>query len=98
MVRITKSRIQNVMADFKQNGLSYTKSYLKGLFPILDWLPNYSPKQFLVGDMIAGLTIGLIVIPQSLIHARLAGVPLEHGLYTSFFGVIAYAFFSTSKV
>jgi sodium-independent sulfate anion transporter 11 len=85
------------LADLKANGRYRAKMYFKSLFPFLSWFPNYKIKDFLAGDLIAGFTVGLIVVPQSLIHARLAGVPLAHGLYTSFIGVFFYAMFSTSK-
>jgi sodium-independent sulfate anion transporter 11 len=73
-----------------------TKNYLKSLFPIIDWLPHYNRTWFL-GDVIAGVTVGLLTIPQALAYARLAGVPLEYGLYTCVTGVLVYALFATSK-
>lgn len=61
----------------------------KKVFPIINWLPKYS-KEFLVRDIIAGLTVGLTVIPQGLAYAILAGLPSQYGLYASFMGVFVY--------
>ena len=43
-----------------------------------------------IQDIIAGLTVGLTVIPQGLAYAVLAGLPTEYGLYSSFMGVFVY--------
>ena len=45
-------------------------------FPILLWLPKYS-WQYLKGDVIAGITVGMTCIPQALAYAQIAGLPLE---------------------
>jgi sodium-independent sulfate anion transporter 11 len=59
-------------------------------------LPRYN-KTWLFGDIISGITVGLLLVPQALAYAKLAGVPLEFGLYTSVTGVLIYWIFSTSK-
>eukprot|EP00118_Oscarella_pearsei_P007846 m.39393 g.39393 ORF g.39393 m.39393 type:complete len:104 (+) comp32725_c0_seq8:34-345(+) len=46
--------------------------YWKDRFPIVKWFPKYTRKK-LVSDIIAGLTVGLMVVPQSLAYARIAG-------------------------
>ncbi|KAI9103691.1 sulfate transporter family-domain-containing protein [Phlyctochytrium arcticum] len=71
-------------------------TYLKSLFPIISWLPKYN-RDWLYGDLIAGLTVGMVIIPQALAYAKLATLPLEYGLYTSFTGVLVYCLFATSK-
>jgi sodium-independent sulfate anion transporter 11 len=71
-------------------------NYLKKLFPITTWIGRYN-YTWLVGDVLAGLTIGMIVVPQSLAYAKIIGVPIQHGLYSSFVGVTVYMFFATSK-
>ncbi|CAG7849048.1 Probable sulfate permease C869.05c [Serendipita indica DSM 11827] len=70
--------------------------YLKSLFPVIQWAPNYNIG-WLYGDVVAGLTVGLVLIPQSMSYARLATLPTEYGLYASFVGVFIYCFFATSK-
>ncbi|XP_023314418.1 sodium-independent sulfate anion transporter-like isoform X1 [Trichogramma pretiosum] len=64
--------------------------------PIVKWLPKYSKYQA-VGDAIAGLTIGLTMIPQSIAYAALAGQSAQFGLYSSFLGGFLYAVFGTVK-
>jgi sodium-independent sulfate anion transporter 11 len=71
-------------------------NFLIGLFPPIGWLPRYN-KTWFIGDVIAGVTVGLLVVPQALVYAKLAGVPLEFGLYTSIVGVLIYWIFATSK-
>lgn len=66
------------------------------IFPILDWLPNYKAS-FLRGDIFAGLTIGVILIPQGIAYAIIAGLPPIYGLYTSLIPQLVYTIFGTSK-
>ena len=70
--------------------------YIYDLFPSAQWLPRYNWR-WLVGDSIAGLTIGFVVVPQALAYALLAGLSPEYGLYTSFAGAATYFLFGTSK-
>jgi sodium-independent sulfate anion transporter 11 len=70
--------------------------YFRTLFPIITWLPRYNWTWF-AGDLLAGVSMGTLAIPQAMAYARLAGVPTEFGLYTAFTGAIAYGIFSTSK-
>lgn len=61
------------------------------------WLAHY-PKEKLGADVVAGLIVTILVIPQSLAYALLAGLPPQLGLYVSIFPVIAYALFGSSMV
>ncbi|PKO38752.1 MAG: sodium-independent anion transporter [Betaproteobacteria bacterium HGW-Betaproteobacteria-6] len=61
------------------------------------WLAHY-PKEKLGSDVVAGLIVTILVIPQSLAYALLAGLPPQLGLYVSIFPVIAYALFGSSMV
>ena len=70
--------------------------YFTNLFPCIDWLPRYN-WTWLVGDSIAGLTVGLVVVPQAMAYALLANLTPEFGLYTSFAGAALYWLFGTSK-
>ncbi|KAG4271733.1 hypothetical protein FPRO04_10680 [Fusarium proliferatum] len=70
--------------------------FAKSLFPCLNWLPRYNWR-WLLGDSIAGLTVGLVVIPQAMAYALLATLPPDFGLYTSFAGAATYWLFGTSK-
>lgn len=73
-----------------------THQYLRGLFPCIGWIPRYN-WQWLLADSIAGLTVGLVVIPQAMAYALLATLSPDFGLYTSFAGAAVYWLFGTSK-
>ncbi|KAK9887723.1 hypothetical protein WA026_000042 [Henosepilachna vigintioctopunctata] len=73
-----------------------TRKTLYKRLPILTWLPQYST-QDAIGDLVAGITVGLTVIPQSLAYASIAHLPLQYGLYTSFLGCLIYIFLGTCK-
>uniref|UniRef100_A0A8D0F0I4 Solute carrier family 26 member 11 n=1 Tax=Strix occidentalis caurina TaxID=311401 RepID=A0A8D0F0I4_STROC len=64
--------------------------------PVLGWLPRYSGA-WLQLDLVAGLTVGLTVVPQALAYAEVAGLPLQYGLYSSFMGCFVYCFLGTAK-
>lgn len=70
--------------------------YIGSLFPFVHWIGKYNLVWFL-GDLIAGVTVGAVVVPQGMAYAQLAQLPVEYGLYTSFMGVLLYWFFATSK-
>lgn len=69
---------------------------LKRLLPILDWLPQYK-KAYLKGDISAGLTVGIMLIPQGMAYAYIAGLPPVYGLYAALVPQIIYAFLGTSR-
>lgn len=71
-------------------------NYIIRLFPFLSWIGHYNV-QWLIGDLVAGITVGAVVVPQSMAYARLAQLRPEFGLYSSFMGVLLYWFFATSK-
>jgi len=66
------------------------------VFPFLDWLSSYK-KSWLKGDITAGLTVGVMLIPQGIAYAMIAGLPPIYGLYTAMIPQVIYAFFGTSR-
>ncbi|KAF4545002.1 sulfate anion transporter [Lasiodiplodia theobromae] len=70
--------------------------YIKDLFPFWNWIFHYN-LQWLTGDIIAGVTVGFVVVPQGMAYALLAKLSPEYGLYTSFVGFLLYWAFATSK-
>ena len=65
-------------------------------FPVLSWLKTYSREDF-HGDGIAGIVTAILLIPQAIAYAMLAGLPPQLGLYASILPPIAYALFGTSR-
>ncbi|GJQ72263.1 hypothetical protein Trydic_g3354 [Trypoxylus dichotomus] len=66
----------------------------KNAFPLLRQLPRYN-FEIALADVIAGLTVGLTLVPQSIAYAGLAGLPPQYGLYSSLCGGFVYALFGT---
>uniref|UniRef100_A0A674JEM9 Sodium-independent sulfate anion transporter n=1 Tax=Terrapene triunguis TaxID=2587831 RepID=A0A674JEM9_9SAUR len=64
--------------------------------PVLRWLPQYS-LWWLQLDLLAGVTVGLTVVPQALAYAEVAALPVQYGLYSSFMGCFVYCLLGTSK-
>ncbi|WP_300053982.1 sulfate permease [Sulfitobacter sp.] len=64
--------------------------------PILDWGRRYDRGQF-TGDMVAAVIVTIMLIPQSLAYALLAGMPPEAGIYASIAPIVLYAIFGTSR-
>lgn len=64
--------------------------------PILDWLSSYSQK-YLKGDVSAGLTVGIMLVPQGMAYALLAGLPPIYGLYAATIPLLLYSIFGTSR-
>lgn len=69
---------------------------IKQYIPALGWLPNYK-KENLKGDISAGLTVGVMLIPQGMAYAMIAGLPPIFGLYASTIPLIIYALLGTSR-
>ncbi|GME91519.1 sulfate transmembrane transporter activity protein [[Candida] boidinii] len=76
--------------------LTRLKEYFVSLFPICSWILHYN-LTWLYSDVIAGVTVGIVMVPQSMSYAQLAGLSAEYGLYSAFVGVFIYCFFATSK-
>ncbi|XP_057380361.1 sodium-independent sulfate anion transporter-like [Daphnia carinata] len=79
---------QSWWAKRKQRILRKKTLYMR--MPILKWLPKYSIQDF-VADLVAGITVGVTVIPQGLAYATVAGLPPQYGLYAAYMGCFVYA-------
>ncbi|KAK0391910.1 hypothetical protein NLU13_1408 [Sarocladium strictum] len=75
---------------------SATFEYIIEKLPVAQWLPHYH-LPWLVNDVIAGITLGVMFIPQGLAYARIATIPIEHGLYSSWIPSALYFFLGSSK-
>lgn len=73
------------------------KSKILGFVPILKWLPHYKLRDWILGDAMSGLIVGILLVPQSIAYSLLASQDPIYGLYTSFFSSIIYALLGTSR-
>ena len=69
---------------------------LQSYVPILDWLPSYQ-RSWLRTDLMAGLAVWAMTVPQALAYAGIANVPAIYALYSVPLAMIAYAVFGTSR-
>ena len=69
---------------------------IKKIIPLLEWLPNYNTSLF-KGDLVAGITVGIILIPQGIAYALIAGLPPIYGLYCALVPQVMYAVFGSSR-
>jgi len=69
---------------------------MRQYFPILDWSRTYT-RDTLTNDLIAAVIVTIMLIPQSLAYALLAGLPAEVGLYASIAPLLVYAVFGTAR-
>uniref|UniRef100_A0A182K947 STAS domain-containing protein n=1 Tax=Anopheles christyi TaxID=43041 RepID=A0A182K947_9DIPT len=72
------------------------RKFLTKRLPILQWLPTYEAN-FLVEDIVAGLSVGLTVIPQGIAFAVMANLEPQYGLYSAFMGCFVYCVFGSCK-
>ncbi|KAJ6546457.1 sulfate permease [Mycena vulgaris] len=87
---------KDYLGRFVKNPRRPVVNYLWSLFPIFSWISRYNVG-WLSGDVIAGLTVGMVLVPQGMSYAVIATLPTEYGLYSSFVGVTIYCLFATSK-
>lgn len=77
------------MVDAMKSGL------LRRIFPFLDWFPMTGVQ--IRADLLAGLTVALVLVPQSMAYAQLAGMPAQYGLYAAFLPVLMGALWGSSR-
>jgi len=70
---------------------------LQQFLPFLKWIGSCKDVKVLRADVIAGITVALVLVPQSMAYAQLAGLPVYHGLYASFLPGIIAALFGSSR-
>ncbi|CAM5085545.1 unnamed protein product [Eretmochelys imbricata] len=88
-----RERVQGACSCSRKKAFQITKSFL----PILEWLPKYRIKEWIVSDIISGVSTGLVATLQGLAFALLVAVPLGYGLYSAFFPLLTYFFLGTSR-
>ena len=81
------------MADVRELLAGVQKMFM----PFSDWIGEVRNKNTLRADLIAGITVALVLVPQSMAYAQLAGLPPYIGLYASFIPVMIAAFMGSSR-
>ena len=69
---------------------------MRRYFPFLEWIKNYDSDLF-KGDLSAGITVAVMLIPQGMAYAMIAGLPPVYGLYAAIFPQMVYAFMGSSR-
>uniref|UniRef100_A0A0R3RHU4 STAS domain-containing protein n=1 Tax=Elaeophora elaphi TaxID=1147741 RepID=A0A0R3RHU4_9BILA len=72
-------------------------NFLKSRLPIIGWLPTYNWQEDLLRDIINGIMISIIYIPQGLAYGLMVGTPPIYGIYTGIVGPLIYVFLGTSR-
>jgi SulP family sulfate permease len=72
------------------------KKRIRKTFPITEWIPSYGKKD-LSGDLKAGITTGIMFIPQGMAYAVIAGLPPIYGLYAGIIPLFIYPLFASSR-
>ncbi len=75
----------------------YTHEFISRFVPYLNWIHELKDPSTIWKDCVAGLTVALVLIPQSMAYAQLAGLPPYYGLYASFLPVIVASAFGSSR-
>ncbi|XP_054093830.1 prestin isoform X1 [Callithrix jacchus] len=96
-----KDKIPDSIGDKLKQAFTCTPKKIRNIIymflPITKWLPAYKFKEYVLGDLVSGISTGVLQLPQGLAFAMLAAVPPIFGLYSSFYPVIMYCFFGTSR-
>ena len=93
-----KSFVRKSVNAFRDNAKEKTPmQWIETFIPMAKWIKTYDWKTCLLNDVIAGTTVGVMVIPQSMSYAKLAGLPVEYGLYSALVPVYIYSVFGSSR-
>uniref|UniRef100_A0A3Q3LLA3 Solute carrier family 26 member 6, like 2 n=1 Tax=Mastacembelus armatus TaxID=205130 RepID=A0A3Q3LLA3_9TELE len=93
----TKPSLSERVKESLRCSVSKLKRTVVSWVPVLGWLPQYQFKENFAGDFISGCSVASMHLPQGMAYAPLAALPPVFGLYTSFFPVLIFVIFTTSK-
>jgi len=98
--RSTAGMARNSSFDLQMDHSALDKgdepTFLEKRCPVMTWIPSYKSEGF-KGDLIAGLSVGLMMVPQSIAHAAIAGISPIFGLYTGLVGGLVYPSFASCR-
>lgn len=90
----SKQFVKNVF----RKPVSRSLTYVKNLFPCIEWFPHYfGNPNWILSDFITGVTVAIVLVPQSMSYAKLAELNPQYGLYSAFIGTFFYFLFATSR-
>nr|CCA20710.1 Sulfate Permease (SulP) Family putative [Albugo laibachii Nc14] len=78
--------------------MRYFKHVIRHHLPIIEWLPQYDKKEDFQYDLVAGITVGMMIVPEEISLSTMMGVPPIYGLYTAALVPMIYPLFGTSRV
>lgn len=88
------SLVRSAVKDIKSKSW---RSCITSTVPVIKWLGSYNWRENILPDIISGLTVAIMHIPQGMAYALLGNLPPVVGIYMAFFPVLVYFLFGTSK-
>ncbi|KAF2672504.1 sulfate permease [Microthyrium microscopicum] len=95
----TDANIQNALKFSRFGLLAFPREatkYLLEKLPIIQWIPHYNIR-WIGNDILGGLTVGVMLVPQGLAYAKIANIPVANGLFSSWLPALIYTVMGTSK-
>ncbi|KAK6790302.1 hypothetical protein RDI58_014102 [Solanum bulbocastanum] len=94
----TASASASVVSKWKarMKGMTW-EEWIELFFPCYRWMRTYKVREYLQSDLMAGITVGIMLVPQSMSYAKLAGLQPIYGLYSGFIPIFVYTIFGSSR-